>query len=132
MEFQNLVVLLLSEEFELGDKVHIDQPNIGSWEIAGILVLHNQTQLALSYFFNFWNIYYIHNLINQVPMNICYIYSSQDSILIFVVEKFNLQLVAEKKIKGKVESLKVCNGKLLTHINKKFSLYKWMLREYDT
>nr|CAB3464268.1 unnamed protein product [Digitaria exilis] len=50
-------------------------------------------------------------------------------ILVFAVEDGRLQLIVEKETKGAVYSLNAFNGKLLTAINQKIQLYKWMLRD---
>jgi DNA damage-binding protein 1 len=54
---------------------------------------------------------------------------SQGRILVFLVEKGELQLIAEKETKGAVYSLNAFNGKLLAAINQQIRLYKWVQRD---
>ncbi|XP_047054864.1 DNA damage-binding protein 1-like isoform X1 [Lolium rigidum] len=50
-------------------------------------------------------------------------------ILVFLVEKGELQLISEKETKGAVYSLNAFNGKLLAAINQQIRLYKWVQRD---
>ena len=48
------------------------------------------------------------------------------------MEDGNLKLIAEKETKGAVYFLNAFNGKLLTTINRKIQLYKWVHRDNGT
>ena len=48
--------------------------------------------------------------------------------MVFRAEDGNLQLVAEKEVKGAVYNLNAFNGKLLAGINSKVELFRWVSR----